>query len=66
MLKGYTDDYKVGFVDSSGTYFVKVYKGYYDMSAVVNKALQYSVFGEHDNDIEIVSMERIPKVSEIS
>lgn len=66
MLKGYTDDYKVGFVDASGTYFVKIYKGYFGMSAVANKAMQYSVFGDHDNDIEIVSIKRIPKVSEIS
>lgn len=70
MLKGYTNDNKVGFVDTSGTYFVKVYENCSFICAE-EMAHRYCYKISLDDFLgkpiaEIVSMERIPKVSEIS
>ena len=70
MLKGYTNDYKVGFVDNSGTYFVRVYEDYSnlrDLLKAIREDSHVNVWETESMSLaEVVSMERIPKISEIS
>ena len=70
MLSKYTNDIKVGFVDTSGTYFVKVYENCNFLYAE-DMSHRYCYRNSLDQFLgepiaEVVSMERIPKVSEIS